>query len=104
LTWSTSTSTDVASASRLRGWRLRRWQVVSLFLAAVVATLGLIGGGVLGAWQGLSENATNLVTAAAAGGVPVTSVHCSGLSPSYPASCSDTQGTVTCLLYTSRCV
>ena len=95
MTWSTSTSTDVASASRLRGWRLRRWQVVSLFLAAVVATLGLIGGGVLGAWQGLSENATNLVTAAAAGGVPVTSVHCSGLSPAYPASCSDTQGTVT---------
>jgi len=66
--------------------------VVSLFLAAVVATLGLIGGGVLGAWQGLSENATNLVTAAAAGGVPVTSVHCSGLSPAYPPAAATPRG------------
>jgi photosystem II stability/assembly factor-like uncharacterized protein len=95
LTWSTSTSTDRAPASRLRGWRLRRWQVVSVCLVAVVVSLGLIGGGVLGAWQGLSENATNMVTAAAAGGVPVTSVHCSGLSSAYPATCTDTQGTVT---------
>jgi photosystem II stability/assembly factor-like uncharacterized protein len=95
LTWSTSTSTDGARASRLGGWRLRRWQVVSVCLVAVVVSLGLIGGGVLGAWQGLSENATNMVTAAAAGGVPVTSVHCSGLSSAYPATCTDTQGTVT---------
>jgi photosystem II stability/assembly factor-like uncharacterized protein len=79
----------------MRGWHLRCWQVVPVSLGAVVATLGLIGGGVLGAWQGLSENATNMVTAAAAGGVPVTSVHCSGLSLAYPATCTDTQGMVT---------
>jgi photosystem II stability/assembly factor-like uncharacterized protein len=95
LTWSTSTSTDGGPASRIRGCRLRRWQLISAILFAVVATLGLIGGGVLGAWQGLSENATNMVTAAAAGGVPVTSVHCSGLSSAYPATCTDIQGTVT---------
>ena len=49
----------------------------------------------LGAWQGLTENATNMVTAAAASAVAVQSVHCSGLPSAYPTSCTDTQGTVT---------
>jgi photosystem II stability/assembly factor-like uncharacterized protein len=81
-----------ASAHRRR---LRPWQVLTTCLVAIVVGIGVAGGGVLGAWQGLSENATNMVTAAAAGGVPVTSVHCSGLSPAYPTTCTDTQGTVT---------
>ncbi|MGO8687740.1 MAG: WD40/YVTN/BNR-like repeat-containing protein [Candidatus Dormibacteria bacterium] len=81
--------------TRARGWRPHRWQVICACLAAVVVSAGMIGWGVLGAWQGLTENASNSVTAANASGVPVTSLHCSGLSPAYPASCSDTSGTVT---------
>jgi hypothetical protein len=70
--------------------------VVSACLAAIVVGIGVAGGGVLGAWQGLSENATNMVTAAAAASaVPVTSVHCSGLTPACPTTCTDAQGTVT---------
>jgi hypothetical protein len=79
----------------VRGRRLRRWQVVSACLVADVASAGVIGWGVLGAWQGFSENAGNTVTAAASTSVPITSVHCSGLSPAYPTTCTDTQGTVT---------
>jgi photosystem II stability/assembly factor-like uncharacterized protein len=70
--------------------------VITTCLAAIVVGIGVAGGGVLGAWQGLSENATNMVTAAAAASaVPVTSVHCSGLTPAYPTTCTDAQGTVT---------
>jgi photosystem II stability/assembly factor-like uncharacterized protein len=75
--------------------RLQPWQVLTACLLAVVLALGLAGGGVLGVWQGLSENATNMVTAAAASAVAVHSVHCSGLTPAYPTSCTDAQGTVT---------
>ena len=75
--------------------RLQPWQVLTACLVALVLALGLAGGGVLGAWQGLSENATNMVTAAAASAVAVHSVHCSGLTPAYPTTCTDTQGTVT---------
>jgi photosystem II stability/assembly factor-like uncharacterized protein len=75
--------------------RLQPWQVLTACLAALVLALGLVGGGVLGVWQGLSENATNMVTAAAASEVAVHSVHCSGLSPAYPTTCTDIQGTVT---------
>src|ERR1039458_7992141 len=71
------------------------WQVLTTCLVAIVVGIGVAGGGVLGAWQGLSENATNMVTAAAASAVAVHSVHCSGLTPAYPATCTDTQGTVT---------
>jgi photosystem II stability/assembly factor-like uncharacterized protein len=75
--------------------RLQPWQVLTACLVAIVLALGLAGGGVLGVWQGLSENATNMVTAAAASAVAVHSVHCSGLSPAYPTTCTDAQGTVT---------
>jgi photosystem II stability/assembly factor-like uncharacterized protein len=75
--------------------RLQPWQVLTACLVALVLALGVAGGGVFGAWQGLSENATNMVTAAAASAVPVTSVHCSGLTPAYPTTCTDTQGNVT---------
>jgi photosystem II stability/assembly factor-like uncharacterized protein len=76
--------------------RPRPWQVLTACVAAIVVGIGVAGGGVLGAWQGLSENATNMVTAAAAASaVPVTSVHCSGLTPAYPTTCTDAQGTVT---------
>jgi photosystem II stability/assembly factor-like uncharacterized protein len=75
--------------------RLQPWQVLTACLVAIVLALGLAGGGVLGVWQGLSENATNMVTAAAPSAVAVHSVHCSGLSPVYPTTCTDTQGTVT---------
>ena len=51
-----------ASAHRRR---LRPWQVLTTCLVAIVVGIGVAGGGVLGAWQGLSENATNMVTAAA---------------------------------------
>jgi|GEM_PF-2189792 photosystem II stability/assembly factor-like uncharacterized protein len=78
-----------------RGLRLRRWQAISACLLAVVVSVGLIGWGVLGVWQGLSENAGSTVAAQTAAAVPVTSVHCSGLSPAYPATCTDTSGTVT---------
>ena len=71
--------------------RLQPWQVLTACLLAVVLALGLAGGGVLGVWQGLSENATNMVTAAAASAVAVHSVHCSGLTPAYPTSCTDAQ-------------
>jgi len=77
-----------------RGQRLRRWQVISACLLAVVVSVGLIGWGVLGVWQGLSENAGSTVTAQTAAAVPVTSLHCSGGSTPY-SSCSDTSGTVT---------
>jgi photosystem II stability/assembly factor-like uncharacterized protein len=79
----------------VRRRRLQPWQVLTACLVAVVLALGLAGGGVLGAWQGLSENATNMVTAAAASAVAVHSVHCSGLTPAYPTTCTDAQGTVT---------
>jgi photosystem II stability/assembly factor-like uncharacterized protein len=79
----------------VRRRRLQPWQVLTACLVAVVLALGLAGGGVLGVWQGLSENATNLVTAAAASAVAVHSVHCSGLTPAYPTTCTDAQGTVT---------
>jgi photosystem II stability/assembly factor-like uncharacterized protein len=79
----------------VRRRRLQPWQVLTACLAAIVVGIGVAGGGVLGAWQGLSENATNMVTAAAASAVPVTSVHCSGLTPAYPTTCTDAQGTVT---------
>jgi len=76
--------------------RPQPWQVLTTCLVALVLALGLAGGGVLGAWQSLSENATNTVTAAAASAVAVHSVHCSGLTPAYPpTTCTDTQGTVT---------
>src|ERR1035438_7726875 len=75
--------------------RLQPWQVLTACLVAIVLALGLAGGGGLGVWQGLSENATNMVTAAAPSAVAVHSVHCSGLSPVYPTTCTDTQGTVT---------
>jgi photosystem II stability/assembly factor-like uncharacterized protein len=81
-----------ASARRRR---LQPWQVLTACLVAIVLALGLTGGGVLGVWQGLSENATNMVTAAAASAVAVHSVHCSGLTPAYPTTCTDAQGTVT---------
>jgi photosystem II stability/assembly factor-like uncharacterized protein len=71
------------------------WQVLTTCLVAIVVGIGVAGGGVLGAWQGLSENATNMVTAAAASAVAVHSVHCSGLTPAYPTTCTDAQGTVT---------
>ncbi|MGO8687739.1 MAG: YCF48-related protein [Candidatus Dormibacteria bacterium] len=76
-----------------RRWRPGRWQLIALSLAAAVASLGLLGWGVLGGWQGLTENAGNSVAAAAATSVPVTSVHCSGGSTPY-SSCSDTSGNV----------
>jgi photosystem II stability/assembly factor-like uncharacterized protein len=79
----------------VRRRRLQPWQVLTACLVAIVLGLGLAGGGVLGAWQGLSENATNMVTAAAASAVAVRSVHCSGLTPAYPTTCTDIQGTVT---------
>jgi photosystem II stability/assembly factor-like uncharacterized protein len=79
----------------VRRRRLQPWQVLTACLVAIVLALGLAGGGVLGAWQGLSENATNMVTAAAASAVAVHSVHCSGLTPAYPTTCTDIQGTVT---------
>jgi photosystem II stability/assembly factor-like uncharacterized protein len=75
--------------------KLRPWQVLTTCLVAIVIGVGVAGGGVLGAWQGLSENAANLVTAGAASAVAVHSVHCSGLTPAYPAACTDAQGTVT---------
>jgi photosystem II stability/assembly factor-like uncharacterized protein len=68
--------------------------VITACLAAVVVSAGLIGWGVLGAWQGLSENAGNTVVAETAAAVPVTSLHCSGGSSPY-SSCSDTFGNVT---------
>jgi photosystem II stability/assembly factor-like uncharacterized protein len=77
------------------GPRFHRWQGALVCLVAALVSAGLIGWGVLGAWQGLSENAGNTVTAETAVAVPITSVHCSGLSPSYPTSCPDTSGTVT---------
>jgi len=77
----------------VRGLRPRRWQVVSACLAASVAGGALIGWGVLGAWQGLTENTGNKVTAAAATAVPITSIHCSGTSTPY-SSCSDSTGNV----------
>jgi photosystem II stability/assembly factor-like uncharacterized protein len=77
-----------------RGLRLRRWQLVSALLTAVVGAGALIGWGVLGAWQGLTENPTNSVAAVTAAAVPVTSLHCSGGSTPY-GSCNDTSGTVT---------
>ena len=39
-----------------RGLRLRRWQLISTALAAVAGAGALVGWGVLGAWQGLTEN------------------------------------------------
>src|ERR1019366_2083279 len=66
---------------------------LTIGLVAIVVGIGVAGGGVLGAWQGLSENATNMVTAAAASAVAVHSVHCSGLTPAYPTTCTDAQGT-----------
>jgi hypothetical protein len=63
--------------------------VITTCLVAIVVGIGVAGGGVLGAWQGLSENATNMVTAAAASAVAVHSVHCSGLTPAYPTTCTD---------------
>jgi len=77
-----------------RGLRLRRWQLISAILTAAVGTGALVGWGVLGAWQGLSENPTNTVAAVTAAAVPVTSLHCSGGSTPY-SSCNDTSGTVT---------
>jgi photosystem II stability/assembly factor-like uncharacterized protein len=76
-----------------RRWRLGRWQMITLTLTAAVAGAGLIGWGVLGAWQGLTENAGNSVAAETAAAVPVTSLHCSGGSTPY-SSCSDTSGNV----------
>ncbi|MGA3183597.1 MAG: hypothetical protein ABSE52_03235 [Candidatus Dormibacteria bacterium] len=75
--------------------RLQPWQALTACLVAILLALGVVGGGVLGVWQGLSENATNMVTAAAASAVAVHSVHCSGLTPAYPTTCTDAQGTVT---------
>jgi photosystem II stability/assembly factor-like uncharacterized protein len=77
-----------------RGLRLRRWQLVSAVLATVAGAGALVGWGVLGAWQGLTENPTNTVAAVTAAAVPVASLHCSGGSTPY-ASCNDTSGTVT---------
>jgi photosystem II stability/assembly factor-like uncharacterized protein len=68
--------------------------VITACLAAVVVSAGLIGWGVLGAWQGLSENAGNTVVAETAAAVPVTSLHCSGGSTPW-SSCNDTSGNVT---------
>jgi photosystem II stability/assembly factor-like uncharacterized protein len=67
--------------------------VVSACLVVALVTAGLIGWGILGAWQGLSENPSNTVTAAAATSVSVTSLHCSGGSTPY-SSCNDTSGNV----------
>ncbi len=79
----------------VRRRRLQPWQALTACLVAILLALGVVGGGVLGVWQGLSENATNMVTAAAASAVAVHSVHCSGLTPAYPTTCTDAQGTVT---------
>src|ERR1035437_9666114 len=71
------------------------WQVLTTCLVAIVVGIGVAGGGVLGAWQGLSENATNMVTAAAASPVAGHSAHCSRLAPPYPPPCAAAQGPVT---------
>ena len=76
-----------------RRWQPRRWQLITLCLTAVLVSLGLIGWGVLGVWQGFSENSGSSVTAASATAVPITSLHCSGGSSPY-SSCSDTSGDV----------
>jgi photosystem II stability/assembly factor-like uncharacterized protein len=83
---------EVAMSLRVVGRRLRRWQVMTLCLAVSVAVLSLLGWGTLASWQGVTDN-PNLVTAAAAAGVTVTSVHCSGTATPYSA-CSDTSGDV----------
>jgi photosystem II stability/assembly factor-like uncharacterized protein len=81
-------------SASVRRRRLGRWQLLTLSLIAVVVSLGLLGWGVLGGWQGLTENAGNSVAAAAPTAVPVTSLHCSGSATPY-SSCSDTSGNVT---------
>src|ERR1035437_5918874 len=71
------------------------WQVLTTCLVAIVVGIGVAGGGVLGAWQGLSEKATNMVTAAAARAAAAPSVPCGALPPAYPTPCPDAEGTVT---------
>lgn len=76
-----------------RAWRPHRWQVISACLAAVTAALGLVGWGALGAWEGLSGNPGNTVTAETTAAVVVGSTHCSGSTPPY-RSCAATSGDV----------